>query len=671
MSSNDKVNILMVDDQPAKLLSYEVILRELGENLIKATSGKEALEHLLKNEIAVVLMDVSMPDIDGFELAEMIREHPRYQRTAIIFISAVHLSDVDRIKGYQRGAVDYISVPVIPELLRAKVSVFAELHRKTRQLETLNQQLEHRVAERSEELRNLNYQLQQRLTELETIMQVLPVGVAVAHDAECKVITANAALSELQGLKQGDNISKNGDNAESLSYDVYQNGKILSALEMPIQRAAFTGTRTPSEEFEIRMEDGRCVYLLGGASPLFDDNGAVRGAVGAFYDVTQRKRMEIALRERADLLELASEAIIVSDLQGRITFWNSGAESLYGYKKEEALGKHLHQFLHTQFPVRLEEMEHALKEARTWAGNLVQHAKDGHEVIVSSRKALSAERKAVLHINRDITARLQAEEALRKAERLAAMGRVAGIVAHEINDPLEAISNAFYLLKDHPSLDDEARALAEMGEQELSRLSHITRQTLSFYRESQQAVAVCLAELVDDVLELQSRPLQMQGIKLEKHYLSKAVVQGFPVELKQVFLNLIGNAIQAMPSGGRLRVRVYDSSALDGGNSGTCVSVIDTGMGIRPEQAKRLFEPFFTTKSTKGTGLGLWISKGIVQKYDGTLRFRSFQRPSGNATCFSVFIPGTIRASSGHDGAVVTFKPRGHPQLARRGFGSA
>jgi len=141
MSVHDKVNILMVDDQPAKLLTYEAILKELGENLIKANSGREALEHLLKTDIAVVLMDVSMPEIDGFELAEMIRQHPRFQKTAIIFISAVHLTDLDRLKGYQRGAVDYISVPVVPELLRAKVSVFAELHRKTHQLEMLNREL--------------------------------------------------------------------------------------------------------------------------------------------------------------------------------------------------------------------------------------------------------------------------------------------------------------------------------------------------------------------------------------------------------------------------------------------------------------------------------------------------------------------------------------------------
>src|SRR5919198_4966234 len=149
MSAHEKVNILMVDDQPSKLLSYEVILSELGENLIQASSGREALEHLLKTDIAVVLMDVSMPELDGFELAEIIRQHPRYQKTAIIFVSAVHLTDLDRLKGYASGAVDYISVPVIPEILRAKVSVFAELYRKTQQLEQLNHDLETRVAART------------------------------------------------------------------------------------------------------------------------------------------------------------------------------------------------------------------------------------------------------------------------------------------------------------------------------------------------------------------------------------------------------------------------------------------------------------------------------------------------------------------------------------------
>jgi len=148
----EKVNILLVDDQPGKLLAYEAMLSDLGENLIKASSGREALEHLLKTEITLVLMDVSMPDLDGFELAEIIRQHPRYEKTAIIFVSAVHLSDLDRLKGYESGAVDYVSVPVVPELLRAKVTVFAALYRKTREAARLTAELERRVAERTAEL---------------------------------------------------------------------------------------------------------------------------------------------------------------------------------------------------------------------------------------------------------------------------------------------------------------------------------------------------------------------------------------------------------------------------------------------------------------------------------------------------------------------------------------
>ena len=167
MSRSDKVNILLVDDQPAKLLSYEVMLAELGENLIKTSSANDALEQLLRNDIAVVLIDVCMPDLDGFELARMIREHPRFQKTAIIFVSAILLTDFDLLRGYQLGAVDYVPIPVVPELLRAKVRVFAELYRKTRQLELLNGELERRVAERTAELARANEELARSNQELE------------------------------------------------------------------------------------------------------------------------------------------------------------------------------------------------------------------------------------------------------------------------------------------------------------------------------------------------------------------------------------------------------------------------------------------------------------------------------------------------------------------------
>src|ERR1700726_1932437 len=161
MTANDKVNVLLVDDQPAKLLSYEVILQELGENLIKTASAREAFECLLKNDVAVVLVDVCMPELDGFQLAAMIREHPRFQKTAIIFISAIQVTDVDRLRGYEMGAVDYVPVPVVPAVLRAKVKIFAELYRKTRQLERLNAELERRVTERTAELEASNMRLLQ------------------------------------------------------------------------------------------------------------------------------------------------------------------------------------------------------------------------------------------------------------------------------------------------------------------------------------------------------------------------------------------------------------------------------------------------------------------------------------------------------------------------------
>ncbi len=509
MSLDQTVNILMVDDQPAKLLSYEVILGQMGQNLIKASSAREALNILLKKDIAVVLMDVSMPDVDGFELADVIRQHPRFQKTAIIFISDLPLADSDKIQGYRSGAVDFISVPVLPEMLRARVGVFIELHRKTRMLEKINAELENRVDERTRELR----------------------------------------------------------------------------------------------ESEARF------------------------------------------RTRADLLELASEAVIMRDLAGTVLFWNGGAEHLYGWSREQAIGQHMHRMLRTVFPVSQEETERVIRENGAWRGNLVQQTRSGRGIVVASRKTLNHEGNAILEVNRDITLQLKSEDALRESEKLAAMGRVAGIIAHEINNPLAAITNIFYLLRTHPSLDEEAQSYAQAAEQELVRVSHITRQTLSFYRESKQPSPICIQELLDDVVELQKRAFQANQVIVRRKYFPASTITGFPVELRQVFLNLISNAIQAMPNGGTLRLHVHEATDWSTGRRGPVVSIIDTGIGIRPEDAKRLFEPFFSTKSAKGTGLGLWISKGILQKYNGRISYRSVRSQHGFATCFRVFIPGSDASS--------------------------
>lgn len=186
----------MVDDEPGKLLSYEVMLEELGENLIKATSGSEALELLLKNDIAVVLMDVSMPEMDGYELADIIHQHPRFQQIPILFISALLLTDIDRVKGYRAGAVDYISVPIVPELLRAKVSVFAELHRRAQQLEALNGQLRRLssrlIAAQDEERRRIARNLHDSLGQ-ELAAAKMSIDAVVLQDQAINLTTKMAA----------------------------------------------------------------------------------------------------------------------------------------------------------------------------------------------------------------------------------------------------------------------------------------------------------------------------------------------------------------------------------------------------------------------------------------------------------------------------------------------
>ncbi len=300
MSANDKVNILMVDDQPAKLLSYEVMLGGLGENLIKAASAKEALEVLLKNDIAVVLMDVSMPELDGFQLAAMIRQHPRFQRTAIIFVSAVHLTHLDQLKGYEHGAVDYISVPVVAELLRAKVRVFAELHRKTRQLEALNRELEQRVLERTEELARkaemllyLNTELVGRNQELDAIIHTAP-DIIFSRKADGSRDYISDRFYDFTGAPPA---SANG--FGWLDY-VHPDDKEKAMAEW--MRCVESGANYEAE-YRLRSRDGSYRWFRARALPIREDDGKIVKWYGTCSDIQDSKLLEKSIRDNALELE--------------------------------------------------------------------------------------------------------------------------------------------------------------------------------------------------------------------------------------------------------------------------------------------------------------------------------------------------------------------------------
>ncbi len=300
MGKDEKVNILMVDDQPAKLLSYEVMLGGLGENLIKANSAKEALEILLKTDIAVVLMDVSMPELDGFQLAAMIRQHPRFQRTAIIFVSAVHLTDLDQLKGYEHGAVDYISVPVIPELLRARVSVFADLHRKTRLLETLNRDLEQRVLERTDELARkaelllqVNMELVGKNQELDAIISTAP-DIIFSRQSDGSRDYISDRFYEYTGAPAG-----SGNGYGWLDY-VHADDK-----QQAVDHWVHCVESGANYEAEYRMKsaDGNYRWFRARAVPIRSPKGHIVKWYGTCSDIHDSKLLEQSIRDNAAELE--------------------------------------------------------------------------------------------------------------------------------------------------------------------------------------------------------------------------------------------------------------------------------------------------------------------------------------------------------------------------------
>jgi PAS domain S-box-containing protein len=288
MMDHQKVNILLVDDQPAKLLAYEVILRDLGENLVVAASGREALEYLLKNEVAVILVDVCMPELDGFELAAMIREHPRFQKTAMIFISAIQVSDFDRLRGYEMGAVDYVPVPVVPEVLRAKIKVFAELYRKTRQLERLNAELEHRVLARTAELE----QSTARLVESEQRRSMaIAAGKMGSWDWDNGDWMWDEGQYQIFGVAPR-SFEVTSPNVQALLHpdDAPELRRVLAQFAK--------GAGSYEAEFRIIRPDGEVRWCVGTAAATVDKSGRVVRVSGVTVDITERKRAE----QRQDLL---------------------------------------------------------------------------------------------------------------------------------------------------------------------------------------------------------------------------------------------------------------------------------------------------------------------------------------------------------------------------------
>ena len=355
---------------------------------------------------------------------------------------------------------------------------------------------------------------------------------------------------------------------------------------------------------------------------------------------SQRKTESKRLGELAAIVESSEDAIISKDLNGIITSWNASAARILGYTPEEIIGQSILKLI----PEHLQSDEPVII-SRIRAGERIEHfdtvrcAKSGELLDVSlTISPIKDENGTIIgasKILRDVSARKRIETSLIQAEKIAATGRMAATIAHEINNPLEAVLNLLYLLR--PLVDaPEGKTYLSTAEIELNRVAHIAKQTLGYYREHAAAVSVSLSQLAEHAITVYSPRCSAFGISIESHLTSNTRLTLRRGEMMQVISNLLANAIAAMPEGGHLKVSVTDTSSP---SPGVCLAIEDNGVGIPEDNLGKVFEAFFTTRANVGTGIGLFVARQFVEGHGGRIHIQSSTDPETHGTKVSVFLP--------------------------------
>jgi PAS domain S-box-containing protein len=412
----------------------------------------------------------------------------------------------------------------------------------------------------------------------------------------------------------------------------------------------------PSERLEtIRVrKDGTPIHVSVSVSPIKDADGHIIGASKVVHDITELTAAREALVREKQFLSttIASigDAVIATCAQGRVTLMNRVAETLTGWPLDEARGKPLAEVFRIVNQETRQTVENPVDKVRRLnkvvglANHTVLISKGGQEFAIDDSGApirdSNGQIAGIVLVFRDVTQQRALESALKSNERLALAGRLSASIAHEIHNPLDTVGNALFLLDQQVGTEPNARQLIETAQRELQRVTEISKNMLSLHRESRTASRVKLSELLEGVIALVKETIAKDRRKIEVLSGFEGAVEAFPSELRQVFTNVIKNAVEATADGGQ--ISIYSEMAHQSGQSGVLVRVVDNGVGIPEQLQSKLFSPFVSTKEESGTGLGLWVSRSIMEKHGGSIRLSSNGEPNTRGTTVSIFVPFTV-----------------------------
>ncbi len=617
--SGRKLHVLISEDREDDALLIVDELNQCGYSVewIRVETPEEMRDHLHKHPCDLILADYDLPRFSAMGALAVLKESGL--DIPFLIVSGA-MREIDAVEGMRAGVHDYLSKDNLTRL-------GAVVERELRE-----------AASRSER-RKAELMLRRQAQVLDQVHDAV-----IQMDLHGKIWKWNLGATRLFGYTEEEMLGK----SIHMLYLDLDPEEVISHIFQEVHAAG----RYEGELRSCRKSGAECWTRLS-LSLLREEDGDPYGMVGYSQDITERRRAENALRESEEryrqLMESLPQMIWVARRVGeelRIEFCNGRVFEYLGISMEQLYNGFWRSLIHPEdqekvtmamrecLPKNISfEVQYRLRRASdlSWRWHLARYTPFWK----------SGEEQRWLSTVIDVEDNTRAENALRKAEKLAAVGRLASSIAHEINNPLEAVVNLVYLLQATP-LNSEQEEYVRMAAAELARVSHITSHTLRFHRQSSHASDVNLAEVMESVLTLYRPRMANSGIVVEQDYDALLTVTGYSSELRQVFANLLSNAFDATRNGGRIRLSIRKSCHWKTGLEGVRVSVADTGHGMTKEVRQRMFEPFFTTKGINGTGLGMWVSAEIVEKHGGSFHIRSSCATAHRGTIISIFFPKSL-----------------------------